>query len=175
MNNITLIGMPAVGKSTVGVILAKLLAMDFLDTDLCIQRREGRPLGAIIAEKGLDGFLAIEDQVCASIHVQNTVIATGGSVVYGEAAMERLKSLGIVVFLDVAYEILESRLRDLHGRGVVIRPGQTLRELYEERTPLYRKYADIVVAEGAGGIEETVEGVLQGLRGETGNCSDDER
>ena len=156
MSNIILIGMPASGKSTVGVILAKLLGFSFLDTDLLIQSREGRRLREIIADKGIDGFLACEEAACLSVQADRCVIATGGSVVYSEAAMAHLKTLGCVVYLKVDYETLSGRLQDIRGRGVVLRPEQTLEDLYEERIRLYEKYADLVVSEGGGNLEETV-------------------
>ena len=158
-DNIILIGMPASGKSTVGVILAKLLAYDFIDTDLLIQKREGRPLKDIIADEGIDGFLAVEESVCLGVEASRTVIATGGSVVYGEAAMQHLKALGRVVYLQVDYEALSARLSDMRGRGVVLREGQTLAELLEERQRLYQRYADVTVPEGALTLEEVVSAV----------------
>lgn len=154
-DNIILIGMPASGKSTVGVVLAKLLAYDFVDTDLLIQRREGLPLHAIIASHGSDGFLAIEESVCLALEAQRAVIATGGSVVYSDAAMRHLKSLGRVLYLDVDLPTLRRRLTDVQGRGVVLKDGQTVADLYDERTPLYRRYADLTVPEGDLTLEET--------------------
>ena len=137
MSNIILIGMPAAGKSTVGVILAKLLGYCFIDTDLLIQSREGRRLPGIIADRGIDGFLTIEEDVCLGIDTDRCVIATGGSVVYSDAAMTHFKSLGCVVYLQADYEPLSGRLQDMQGRGVVLRPEQTLAELFDERTALY--------------------------------------
>ena len=154
--NIILIGMPASGKSTVGVILAKLLGFDFIDTDLLIQRREQQRLSGIIATRGLSSFLAAEEAACLSLQTYHSVIATGGSVVYSEAAMAHLKTMGTVAYLEVDYPVLEDRLHDIQGRGVALRPGQTLAELYAERVPLYQKYADITVEEGQGKLEETV-------------------
>ena len=156
MDNLILIGMPASGKSTAGVVLAKLLGYSFLDTDLFIQSREGSRLYEIIADRGIDGFLAAEEAACMSIQAGRTVIATGGSVIYSEEAMAHLKSLGCVVYLKVDYETLTGRLQDIRGRGVVLRPGQTLAELYEERAALYEKYADLVVSEAGGTLEDTV-------------------
>ena len=156
MSNIVLIGMPASGKSTAGVILAKLLGFSFLDTDLLIQSREGRRLHEIIADRGVDGFLAAEAAACRSIRAERCVIATGGSVVYSEAAMAHLKSLGCVIYLEVDFETLTGRLQDLRERGVVLRPEQTLAELYRERVILYEKYADLIVFEGGGTLEDTV-------------------
>lgn len=143
--NIILIGMPASGKSTVGVVLAKNLAMDFLDGDLLIQRSEGMRLSQIIEALGDDGFRAVENRVIASIDADNCVVATGGSVVYGEEAMRHLKAIGTVVYLQLSYPQVEDRLGNLHDRGVTIRPGQTLHDLYDERCPLYERWADIIV------------------------------
>lgn len=143
--NIVLIGMPGCGKSTVGVVLAKNLAMDFIDSDLLIQRAQGMRLAAIIDQYGDEGFREIENRVNSGIQAENCVIATGGSVVYGEEAMAHLKSIGTVVYLKLSYEQIEDRLGNLHSRGVTIKPGQTLRDLYDERCPLYERWADIVV------------------------------
>ena len=156
MSNLILIGMPASGKSTAGVVLAKLLGYSFLDTDLLIQNRESSRLHEIIADRGVDGFLAAEEAACLSVQAERNVIATGGSVVYSEAAMAHLKSLGCVVYLEVELETLTGRLKDIRGRGVVLRPGQTLAELYAERVMLYEKYADLTVSEAGGALEDTV-------------------
>ena len=145
MKNIVLIGMPGSGKSTVGVVLAKMLGLHFLDSDLVIQETEGKLLSEIIEEKGPDGFLAVEDRVNADLQCEKTVIATGGSVVYGTEAMMHLKALGTVVYLKLSYEELTERLGDLNKRGVSIRPGETLETLYEERIPIYERYADVTV------------------------------
>ena len=131
MENIVLIGMPGVGKSTVGVILAKELGYQFIDADLLIQKQEKRLLREIIAQEGVDGFIQIENQVNASIETDRTVIATGGSVVYGREAMEHLKKISTVVYLKLSYQALKKRLGNLKNRGVVLREGQTLRDLYE--------------------------------------------
>lgn len=160
-NNIVLIGMPGVGKSTIGVILAKELGYQFVDSDLLIQKRERKLLRQIIARDGVDGFIAIENEVNASIRAENSVIATGGSVVYGKEAMEHLKKIGTVVYLKLNYKSLEKRLGNLKGRGVVLRPGQDLRALYEERTVLYEKYADVVVDEENKDIETTLQTILE--------------
>ena len=159
-NNITLIGMPASGKSTVGVILAKILGLSFVDTDLVIQQREGALLCDIISERGLEGFLKAEESAVLSIGPSNTVIATGGSVVYSEAGMEYLKSLGKVVYLKVEKEDLFGRLHHIRQRGVALREGQTLRDLYDERTVLYEKYADTVIEE-SGDAEDVVVSILK--------------
>lgn len=162
-DNIVLIGMPGVGKSTVGVILAKMIGYQFTDADLLIQKQEGKLLHEIIAEKGTDGFIEIEERVNASIEASHTIIATGGSVVYGKKAMEHLSRIGTVVYLKVPYDTLEKRLEDIKGRGVVLKEGQTLRTLYDERTPLYEKYADIEISEDGLNVEQTVEKMLERL------------
>lgn len=161
MNNIVLIGMPGVGKSTVGVILAKELGYQFVDADLLIQKREKRLLKEIIASEGVDGFIEIENQVNASIEAEQTVIATGGSVVYGMEAMKHLKEIATVVYLKLSYKALRKRLGDLKNRGVVLRDGQTLKDLYEERVVLYEKYADITIDEENKGIEETLQCIVK--------------
>lgn len=163
MNNIVLIGMPGVGKSTVGVILAKELGYQFVDADLLIQKREKRLLKEIIASEGVDGFIEIENQVNASIEAEQTVIATGGSVVYGTEAMKHLKEIATVVYLKLSYRALRKRLGDLKNRGVVLRDGQTLKDLYEERVVLYEKYADITIDEENKGIEETLQCIIKEL------------
>lgn len=164
MDNIILIGMPGAGKSTMGVVLAKVAGMDFVDTDLLIQAREKRLLSEIIEEEGVDAFLAVEEEVNASLYFSQAVIATGGSVVYGHRAMEHLRSIGTVVYLRLSYATIASRLFNIKGRGVVLRDGQTLQELYEERCGLYEKYAHVTVDEEGLGIEETVEKTLQALK-----------
>ncbi len=146
-NNIVLIGMPGCGKSTVGVVLAKIMGYKFIDSDLLIQESEGKLLSEIISEQGLDGFNLVENRVNASIDVHKCVIATGGSVIYGKEAMKHLAEIGIIVYIKLPYEEIEHRLGDLTKRGVSIKKGQTLRNLYDERIPLYEKYAHIVVME----------------------------
>lgn len=159
-NNIVLIGMPGVGKSTVGVVLAKVLGYRFVDADLVIQEEEGKLLHEIIKDVGTDGFIEVENRVNSRIEASHAIIATGGSVVYGKEAMEHLKEIGTVIYLKLPYEILNMRLSDIKGRGVVLRPGQTLQDLYEERVPLYEKYADITVDETGLGVEETIEKIV---------------
>lgn len=160
-NNIVLIGMPGVGKSTIGVILAKVLGYQFLDADLLIQEQEGKLLREIIAEVGTEGFIEVENRVNAGICAEHTIIATGGSVVYGKEAMEHLKEIGTVIYLEVSYDIIRKRLADIKGRGVVLKDGQTLKDLYEERIPLYEQYADVVVSEQDLNVEQTVEKILE--------------
>ncbi len=159
--NIILIGMPASGKSTAGVILAKLLGMDFVDTDLIIQKKAGKKLSEIIEEDGLDAFLNLENAVCCELNLENTVIATGGSVVYGQGAMKRLRELGKVVYLEIDYDTLEKRLHHMKQRGVVLREGQSKRELFDERVALYEKYSDIKINETDKGVEETVQELVE--------------
>ncbi len=161
--NIVLIGMPGAGTSTIGVILAKVLGKDFVDVDLVIQKEEGRLLSQIIEEEGADGFLALEERTALGLNPGNAVIATGGSMVYGKRAMDYLGKIGTVVYLHLSYGAVEERLRDIRSRGVVLREGQTLRDLYGERTVLYEKYAHITVEEDALNVEETLEKTLQGL------------
>ena len=163
-DNIILIGMPTSGKSTVGVILAKVLGMDFVDTDLLIQKKTGEKLKDTINRCGVEGFLKVEEEVCASLQTETSVIATGGSVVYGEKAMEHLKDLGRVVYLKIGFDTLQARLRDVKQRGVVLREGQSIQDLYEERILLYEKYTDLTVAEEGLTMEETVEAVIQELK-----------
>ena len=156
--------MPGVGKSTIGVILAKVLGFQFMDADLVIQEQEGKLLKDIIAEVGTEGFIQVENRVNASIECDRTIIATGGSVIYGQEAMEHLKEIGTVVYLEVPFSTLEKRLSDIKGRGVVLKEGQTLYDLYEERTPLYEKYADVRVSEDGLSVEETVEQLVNKLQ-----------
>ena len=150
MKNIILIGMPGCGKSTVGVILAKIIGYSFLDSDLLIQEKDGRLLSEIIFQEGLDGFNKIENKINASIDVSRSVIATGGSVIYGKEAMEHFKKIGIVVYIRLPYEEIAKRLSDLTQRGVSIKEGQTLLDLYNERIPL-----DVIVDENGMAIPET--------------------
>lgn len=163
-DNIVLIGMPGVGKSTVGVILAKVLGYQFVDADLVIQQQEGKLLREIIEEVGTEGFIQVENRVNAGLECSKTIIATGGSVIYGQEAMEHLKEIGTVVYLEVSFPTLEKRLSDIKGRGVVLKEGQTLYDLYEERTPLYEKYADVRVLEEGLSVEETVEQLVKKLQ-----------
>ncbi len=154
--------MPASGKSTVGVILAKVLGMEFLDSDLVIQKRESLRLSEIIEARGVEGFLKAEEEALLCISASNTVIATGGSAVYSEAGMRYLKENATVVYLKVGLETLKKRLHDIKGRGVVFRGGETFDEMYADRSALYEKYADAVVKENNGSIEDTVWAVIHG-------------
>ncbi len=155
--NITLIGMPAAGKSTVGVLLAKRLGYSFVDVDIVIQNQEGKLLKEIIAEQGLDGFMEVENRVNARISEHEAVIAPGGSVIYGKEAMENLKSQGVVVYLKISFEELTERLGNVVDRGVVLREGMTLRDLYEERIAYFEKYADITIDEEGKDFGEVVD------------------
>lgn len=159
MNNIVLIGMPGAGKSTIGVILAKVMGYHFVDTDLLIQKKENCLLKDIIQRKGLDGFLKIEDDVNAGIEVESSVIATGGSVVYGTKAMEHLRNIGRVVYIKLPYGTINNRLTNIKNRGVALKKGQTLRDLYEERCPLYEEYAHIIIEADGLSMEELVEAI----------------
>ena len=163
MDNIILIGMPAVGKSTVGVVVAKRLGYGFIDTDLLIQEKEGKLLREIIAERGAEGFLEIEDKINSRVNVKKTVVSPGGSVVYCENAMKHYKDIGKVVYLKVSFETISKRLRNARRRGVVLKDGQTLKDLYDERTALFEKYADIIICEDGLRLEETIDKVLEAL------------
>lgn len=165
-NNITLIGMPGAGKSTLGVVLAKVLGYEFLDSDLLIQKQEKRKLHRIIEEEGYEGFRQIENRVNASIEAEETVIATGGSVIYCQEAMEHLRSISTVVYLRLPLEALSKRLGNLKGRGVLLKEGQTLESLYLKRSPLYEKYADVIAEEEGKNLEESLQEVLYRLQGE---------
>ncbi len=156
-DNVILIGMPGVGKSTVGVVLAKKLGYAFVDADLVIQSREGALLHEIIARCGVEGFWRVEESVGESLETSRTVIATGGSAVYGERAMMHYKQIGTVVYLSLPLEGIRDRLGDLTERGVTLKAGQDLDGLYAERRPLYERYADITVACEGLSIREIVE------------------
>ena len=164
-NNITLIGMPGSGKSTVGVLLAKTLGYRFLDTDLLIQQREGALLQDILDKLGVDGFLDVEEAAIRTLDCEGTVVAPGGSAVCREGAIGHLKALGKVVYLHVPLEELERRVDNITTRGIAMEPGQTLADVYAAREPLYRKYADLTVdVLGQSSLEETVAAVLACLR-----------
>ncbi len=155
--NITLIGMPGAGKSTLGIVLAKRRGLRFVDTDLLIQEGSGRLLSQIIEQDGLDGFLQYEDKVLAGLECSGHVISTGGSACYGRAAMENLKAISTVVYIDIPFEEMMRRLGDLTKRGVAIREGLTIHDVYEERKPLYEKYADLTFVSGRMSTREAVE------------------
>lgn len=161
MRNIILIGMPGAGKSTVGVVLAKKLGYAFVDADLVIQSREGKLLHELISEQGVEGFWKLEESVGESIEAHRTVIATGGSAVYGPKAMAHYKQIGTVIYLSLPLTQIRKRLGDLDERGVTLRKGQDLAGLYRERVPLYKKYADITVDCGGLSIREIVEKIAK--------------
>ncbi len=164
MSNIILIGMPGAGKSTVGVLLAKALGLDFIDTDLIIQQRKRKTLQQIIDSEGLHAFISSENYIVANVSAVNSVIATGGSVIFGKDAMRRLKSLGKIVYLRTQFDTVNSRISNITTRGVALSPGQDLRSAYDERCPLYEKYADITVDVDAGSVESSVEAIIAALR-----------
>ena len=165
-DNIVLIGMPGAGKSTLGVVLAKILNYDFLDADLVIQNKHGKTLQTLINEYGPQGFLDVENQDLQEINVHRTIIATGGSAVYSDRAMEHLRSIGTVVYLQISYKELANRLGDLQERGVVMKGvmGMSLADLYEERLPLYEKWADITVDVEKTSITKAAKKVAGALR-----------
>lgn len=161
--NIILIGMPGSGKSTLGVVLAKVLGMGFSDMDLLIQQRTNRRLQEIIDTDGLEAFLSAEEATILSVTGENMVLATGGSAVLSEKAMAHLKSIGTVVYLDVPFRILCKRIKNMATRGIACQPGQTLADIYKYRTPLYEKYADITVASKNKKFEQTVDEIIRAL------------
>lgn len=161
--NITLIGMPASGKSSVGVVLAKRLGKKFVDTDIVIQEKHGKLLKELIEEHGDDGFREIEDEVNASLDVSNSIISPGGSVVYGQKAMNHLKEISVVIYLELSYTAIKSRLGDLRERGITLKEGQSLKDLYLERTPLYEKYADITINEMKKSLAKTIDEICEKL------------
>ena len=167
MNNIILIGMPGSGKSSLGVVLAKKIGFGFIDSDLVIQEREGMTLERIIEKHGDAGFIQIENEVNCSISPHHTVIATGGSAVYGKEAMEHLRQIGTVIYLKLDYADIDRRLSDIKGRGVVLKDGQTLKDLYDERVVLYEKYADITIAEDGLNVEQTIEKIVAQIQKES--------
>ncbi len=165
MSSIILIGMPGSGKSTLGVLLAKALGYSFIDTDLIISRKAGKPLQRILDEDGLDRFLELEQEVGSSLDCDCTVVATGGSMVLSQPAMERLKSLGRVVYLSVPLGEIKRRVTNITTRGIAFHKNETLDNVFEQRSPLYEKYADLTVeiTAGDGGIERAVESLARAL------------
>ena len=154
--SVILIGMPSCGKSTLGVLLAKKLGLDFIDSDLLIQKKHGKLLHELIAEHGNEAFLALESEVNRSLDATGAVIATGGSAVYSQEAMHHLATLGKIVYIKISYEEMAARLGDYAHRGVIMPAGYTLRDLYDERTALYERYADVTVS-GEGGMSAAIE------------------
>lgn len=161
MKNIILIGMPAVGKSTTGVVLAKALGFDFIDTDLIIQSEQNEKLYKIIEQKGIEQFIEIENECISRVKAENAVIATGGSVVFGKEAMTHLKEIGTVVYLKLTAKEIARRLENIKTRGVVMKKDETIEEIYNERTPLYEKYADVIIDAEKISLEQTVEKILK--------------
>ena len=161
MKNIVLIGMPGCGKSTIGVVLAKVLGFDFVDADVLIQKKHGKLLRELIAEYGDDGFLQIENDVNKEIDLKNTVIATGGSVVYCDEAMQHYVKNDIVGYIELPYGVIASRLENVKRRGVVLKDGQTLKDLYNERILLYEKYAQITVKAEGLSVEELMDTIAE--------------
>ena len=166
--NIVLIGMPGCGKSTVGVLLAKAMSMAFVDTDVVFQAKEGRKLQRIIEEIGIDAFLKREEEAIVGFECDKTVIATGGSVVYGKHAMKHLHQNGVVVYIRLPYQEIERRLSNLATRGVALRDGQSLFDLYEERIPLYEREADWIFDAADCDIEDTVAAIARHLEVQIG-------
>lgn len=164
MNNVILIGMPGSGKTTIGTHLSEVLGYGYVDSDSVIVAREGMRLNEIIAKYGMEAFLDVEAKVNASLCASRCVIATGGSVIYREYAIEALRKIGKIVYLKLSYEEIEKRLGDLKARGVAVKDGFTLLDLYNERIPLYEKYADIVVELDGKNIEECVEAVYKAVK-----------
>ena len=162
-NNVILIGMPGCGKSTIGIEVAEIIGYGYIDSDSVIVAREGKRLCDIIAEVGREGFLDIEAKINSELSASRCVIATGGSVIYREYAMQSLKQKGRLVYLKHSYETIAKRLGDLKKRGVALKEGFTLRDLYEERAPLYEKYADVVVELEDGSLQNSVEKVLKAI------------
>jgi len=161
--NVVLIGMPGCGKSTCGVLVAKHLCKSFLDTDLLIQQNEGMKLAQIIEKKGVEGFNKAERDSVLTLYTKNCIIATGGSMVYHEDAMKKLKEDAIVVYLNISYKNMTRRIRNFKKRGIVLKDGYTLRDMYEERAELYNKYADIVLDVNKNSIEDTVNQIISSL------------
>lgn len=161
--NVILIGMPGSGKTTIGTELSEKIGFGYVDSDSVIVAREGKRLSEIIAEVGREAFLDIEAKVNSELCADRCVIATGGSVIYRDYAMEKLRTLGTVVYLKLSYETIERRLGDLKARGVALKEGFTLRDLYEERIPLYEKYADVTVELDGKTVMESVHAVAEAL------------
>lgn len=164
MENIILVGMPACGKSTVGVILAKTMNKGFVDTDILIQQTEKQTLQEIIDRRGNDYFHRVEEKVLLDFDEKDYVVATGGSAIYFDSAMEKFKKQGRIVYLKVSLDTVLARLDNITTRGVTLAAGQTLADLYKQRTPLYEKHADIVVNADDGTVEAVVERIINALK-----------
>jgi len=163
-NNLILIGMPGSGKSTLGVLLAKYLCMDFIDMDLLIQKKYGQSLQDIIMQNGIDGFLSIENQIMKELVCDNTVISTGGSAVLSKDGMSHLSDMGITVYLEVSFSELEKRLQNLMSRGVVMKKGDTLFDVYQKRLPFYELYADVTIPCGSLSMQECVTAIKEAIK-----------
>ena len=161
MNNIILTGMPGSGKSTTGIVLAKVLGYTFTDTDILIQDSGKRLLQEIINEYGIKRFLEIEERVIISNHYEKTVIATGGSAVLSSTIMDYLKSCGEVIYLKLGLEAIKGRIKNFRMRGIVLDTGQTLEDVYNIRTPLYEKYADVVIDCNNKGFETVIDEIIK--------------
>lgn len=158
--NIILIGMPGAGKSTCGVLAAKFLLKNFFDTDLLIQSMENKRLQQIINEKGVAEFKKAEEEAILSLDIKGTVIATGGSVVYSQKAMAHLKGMGKIIYMHLSYEEMKKRIKNLSTRGIVLQNGETLLDMYNERRPLYEKYADRIIDCDGSSIDDTVQHIV---------------
>ena len=152
--------MPGSGKSTVGVILSKRLGLNFIDTDMVIQENTGRKLQEIINTDGIDAFLLIEERNIVALKCKNSVIATGGSVVYSDKAMKHLKKGGRIIYLNVCFEEIVRRLNNLDVRGIALTGGQSLLDIYNQRIPLYEKYADVIFDCSCRDVEENIENLI---------------
>lgn len=162
-NNIILIGMPGAGKSTVGVLLAKAMNYNFIDTDIIIQNKNGRKLYEIINDRGIDYFIQLENETLQSVDVSNSIIATGGSAVFGQEAMKHLSEIGTIVYIRLSCEEILRRVHNIKTRGIAMKKGETMEDVYAERVPLYEKYAEIVVDAENTTIEECVEWIISAV------------
>ncbi len=161
--NIILIGMPASGKSSAGILLAKAMGLNFLDTDVVIQAQQGRLLQDLLDTDGMAAFLAIEKTTLLGLSPIATVVATGGSVIYSAEAMAHLARTGVVVYLETELDELQRRLGNMAERGVAISPGMSLDDLYTQRTVLYKKYADVTITTTGDGVEDTVAKIVAAM------------
>ena len=164
-SNVILIGMPGSGKSTCGVIAAKVMLKNFFDTDLLLQGLEQSRLQELIDSRGAEYFYEAEEKAILSLNIEATVIATGGSVIYSQKAMEHLRSLGTVVYLHLGYDTMMKRINDFTTRGIVVKGGSSLVDMYNERLPLYEKYADVIIDCDSNTVEETVEKIVKTVTG----------